>query len=48
VLAARPDAYVVEMGVPGGEPVGAMHVATYGSSPVCGQAAAEVLMGARD
>jgi beta-N-acetylhexosaminidase len=48
VLAARPDAYVVEMGVPGSEPVGAMHVATYGSSPVCGQAAAEVLTGVRD
>jgi beta-N-acetylhexosaminidase len=47
-LAARPDAYVVEMGVPGGAPVGAMHVATFGSSPVCGQAAAEVLTGARD
>ncbi|WP_034591911.1 glycoside hydrolase family 3 protein [Hamadaea tsunoensis] len=46
VLAQRPDAYVVEMGVPGGDPVGAMHVATHGSSPVCGQAAAEVLTGA--
>jgi beta-N-acetylhexosaminidase len=44
-LAERPDAYVVEMGVPGGEPVGAMHVATYGSAPVCGRAAAEVLTG---
>lgn len=47
-LAARPDAYVVEMGVPGGAPVGSMHVATFGSSPVCGQAAAEVLTGALD
>jgi beta-N-acetylhexosaminidase len=45
VLAQRPDAYVVEMGVPGGEPVGSMHVATFGSAPVCGQAAAEVLTG---
>jgi beta-N-acetylhexosaminidase len=44
-LAERPDAYVVEMGVPGGEAVGAMHVATFGSAPVCGQAAAEVLTG---
>ncbi|MCP2322412.1 beta-N-acetylhexosaminidase [Hamadaea flava] len=46
-LAERPDAYVVEMGVPGGEPVGSMHVATFGSAPVCGRAAAEVLTGAR-
>lgn len=45
-LAERPDAYVVEMGVPGGAPVGAMHVATFGSAPVCGRAAAEVLTGA--
>ncbi|NUT37274.1 MAG: glycoside hydrolase family 3 protein, partial [Hamadaea sp.] len=44
-LSERPDAYVVEMGVPGGAPVGAMHVATFGSSPVCGRAAAEVLTG---
>ncbi|MDT3396347.1 glycoside hydrolase family 3 protein [Streptomyces sp. B1866] len=45
VLAARPDAAVVEMGVPQAPPAGAPHVATYGAARVCGQAAAEVLTG---
>ncbi|MET9772772.1 glycoside hydrolase family 3 protein [Streptomyces sp. NPDC006367] len=45
VLAARPDTVVVEMGVPGAEPRGALHLATHGAARVCGRAAAEVLAG---
>ena len=45
LLAARPDAIVVEMGLPGRTDLGAIHIATYGSARVCGQAAAEVLTG---
>ncbi|WP_433132017.1 glycoside hydrolase family 3 protein [Micromonospora sp. CA-240977] len=45
-LAARPDAVVVEMGVP--EVVtGAVHLATHGATRASGRAAAEVLTGAR-
>ncbi len=43
-LAARPDAIVVEMGVPV-TVAGAVHVATYGATSVAGQAAAELLAG---
>jgi beta-N-acetylhexosaminidase len=43
-LAARPDAIVVEMGVPV-TVTGAVHVATYGATSVAGQAAAELLAG---
>jgi beta-N-acetylhexosaminidase len=39
----RPDAVVVEMGVPAAEPVGAVHIATFGAARVCGEAAAELL-----
>ncbi|MEU9588582.1 glycoside hydrolase family 3 protein [Streptomyces sp. NPDC048193] len=46
LLAARPDTIVVEMGVPGAEPRGALHVATHGAARVCGRAAAEVVAGA--
>ncbi|MFD9883210.1 glycoside hydrolase family 3 protein [Streptomyces alboflavus] len=42
----RPDALVVEMGVPAGEQVGAVHVTTYGATRVSGIAVAEVLAGA--
>jgi beta-N-acetylhexosaminidase len=43
-LAARPDAVVVEMGLP--ELVtGAVHLATFGATRACGQAAAEVIAG---
>ncbi|GGO48967.1 MULTISPECIES: glycoside hydrolase family 3 protein [Streptomyces] len=42
----RPDALVVEMGVPAGEQVGAVHVTTYGATRVSGIAVAEVLVGA--
>ncbi|MCO8276964.1 glycoside hydrolase family 3 protein [Actinoplanes sp. TRM 88003] len=46
VLAQRPDAIVVEMGVP--ETVlGAVHIATYGATRACGRAAAELIAGTR-
>lgn len=44
VLAARPDAVIVEMGVPAWTPpAGIAYLATYGASRVCAQAAAEAL-----
>ncbi|WP_030207219.1 glycoside hydrolase family 3 protein [Streptomyces sp. NRRL S-87] len=43
VLAVRPDAVVVEMGLPMAAPRGAVHVATYGASRVCARAAAEAV-----
>jgi beta-N-acetylhexosaminidase len=44
VLAARPDAVLVEMGVPAWEPPpGTAYLATYGASRACAQAAAEAL-----
>jgi beta-N-acetylhexosaminidase len=44
VLAARPDAVVVEMGVPAWTPPqGTAYLATYGASRVCARAAAEAL-----
>jgi beta-N-acetylhexosaminidase len=45
LLAVRPDAGVVEMGLPDGPTLGAFHIATHGATRVCGQAAAEVLTG---
>ncbi|MEV4475771.1 glycoside hydrolase family 3 N-terminal domain-containing protein [Nonomuraea sp. NPDC049504] len=45
LLGARPDAVVVEMGLPVRSDLGDVHIATYGSARVCGQAAAEVLTG---
>jgi beta-N-acetylhexosaminidase len=44
VLAARPDAIVVEMGIPV-TVAGAVHVATHGATSAAGQAAAELLTG---
>lgn len=41
----RPDAFVVEMGVPAGERPGAVYLATHGATRVSGVAAAEVLLG---
>ncbi|WP_113701650.1 glycoside hydrolase family 3 protein [Nonomuraea lactucae] len=41
LLARRPDAVVVELGVPGKERPGAVHVATSGGSTLCCQVAAE-------
>ena len=44
VLTARPDAVIVEMGVPAWTPPrGTAYLATYGASRVCAQAAAEAL-----
>jgi beta-N-acetylhexosaminidase len=44
LLARRPDAIVVEMGVPTCRPQGATsYVATYGAARVCADAAAEVM-----
>ncbi|WP_327086615.1 hypothetical protein OIE66_30360 [Nonomuraea sp. NBC_01738] len=45
LLSARPDAVVVEMGLPERTDLGAVHIATYGSAQVCGQAAAEAITG---
>ncbi|MEV6608192.1 glycoside hydrolase family 3 N-terminal domain-containing protein [Kutzneria sp. NPDC051319] len=45
ILAARPDAGLVEMGLPDGPTRGAFHLATHGATRVTGQAAAEVLAG---
>ncbi len=47
LLTARPDTVVVEMGVPGSPPAGALHIATHGAARVCGRAAAEVVAGRR-
>jgi beta-N-acetylhexosaminidase len=44
VLAARPDAIVVDMGAPAWTPPpGTAYLATYGASRACAQAAAEAL-----
>jgi beta-N-acetylhexosaminidase len=43
MLAARPDAVVLEMGLPVWQPPGGAYVATYGAARTCGLAAAEVL-----
>lgn len=44
LLARRPDAIVVEMGLPHCRPEGAKaYIATYGAARVCGEAAAEVM-----
>jgi beta-N-acetylhexosaminidase len=46
VLDVRPDAIVVEMGVPV-TVLGAVHLATYGATRACGLAAAEIIAGTR-
>jgi beta-N-acetylhexosaminidase len=43
ILAARPDAVVLEMGLPVWRPPSGAYVATYGAAHTSGQAAAEVL-----
>ena len=44
LLARRPDAVVVEMGLPQCRPKGASaYITTYGAARVCGEAAAEVM-----
>ncbi|WP_406277748.1 glycoside hydrolase family 3 protein [Embleya sp. NBC_00896] len=45
LLSARPDAIVVEMGLPTAETQGAVHIATYGATTASGVAVAEVLAG---
>ncbi len=44
LLDARPEAIVVEMGVPA-TPFGTAYIASYGASTACGQAVAELLTG---
>ena len=46
VVRARPDAIVVEMGVPGTTAPGAVHIITHGATTASGVAAAEALAGA--
>ncbi|TMD89617.1 MAG: glycoside hydrolase family 3 protein [Chloroflexi bacterium] len=43
-LAQRPDAILIEMGLPACRPAAANYVRTYGAARVCGIAAAEVLV----
>jgi beta-N-acetylhexosaminidase len=43
LLAARPDAAVVEMGLPGWRPPARLYLATYGAAQTSGRAAAEIL-----
>jgi beta-N-acetylhexosaminidase len=45
VVRLRPDAVVVEMGIPVAEPVGDTHIATFGAARVCGEATADLLVG---
>ncbi|MVO87178.1 glycoside hydrolase family 3 protein [Streptomyces sp. p1417] len=45
LLRTRPDALVVEMGVPTGVTLGAVHMITHGATRVSGIAAAEMLVG---
>ncbi|SNT39376.1 beta-N-acetylhexosaminidase [Streptosporangium subroseum] len=45
LLSRRPDAIVVEMGLPGPETPGGTHITTYGATTASGRAAAELLTG---
>ncbi|WP_030668027.1 glycoside hydrolase family 3 protein [Streptomyces sp. NRRL B-1347] len=45
LLRTRPDALVIEMGVPTGVPLGAVHMITHGATRVSGIAVAELLTG---
>ncbi|GAA3412819.1 glycoside hydrolase family 3 protein [Streptosporangium vulgare] len=47
LLSRRPDAIVVEMGLPGPATPGAAHITTHGATTASGQAAAELLSGRR-
>lgn len=47
LVGSRPDAVVVEMGVPNGATPGAVHLVTHGATRVSGVAAAEFLAGRR-
>ncbi|NEC74443.1 glycoside hydrolase family 3 protein, partial [Streptomyces rochei] len=48
LTAARPDAIVVEMGLPGTAGAAAAQIFTHGASAASGVAAAEVLAGSAD
>ncbi|MGI5282891.1 glycoside hydrolase family 3 protein [Nonomuraea polychroma] len=43
LLDRRPDSIVVELGVPGGDRPGAVHVATFGSTALCARVAAAAI-----
>ncbi|WP_157247760.1 glycoside hydrolase family 3 protein [Nonomuraea typhae] len=45
ILALRPDAIVAELGVPGDDRPGAVHLATHGGTALCCQVAAEAVAG---
>ncbi|MEU8075369.1 glycoside hydrolase family 3 N-terminal domain-containing protein [Catellatospora citrea] len=45
LLAARPDAVIVELGMPEPAPVGATYLVTHGGTRACAVAAAEILTG---
>jgi beta-N-acetylhexosaminidase len=47
LTSARPDAVLVEMGLPGAAPAGAAQVFTHGASAVSGRAGAEALLAGR-
>ncbi|WP_327064705.1 glycoside hydrolase family 3 protein [Kitasatospora sp. NBC_01302] len=47
LVGARPDAVVVEMGLPGDTAPGAVHIVTHGATTASGVAAAEALAGLR-
>jgi beta-N-acetylhexosaminidase len=45
VIRLRPDAVVVEMGIPVARPVGDTYIATFGAARACGEAIADLLAG---
>jgi beta-N-acetylhexosaminidase len=45
VIRLRPDAVVVEMGIPVAGPVGGTYIATFGAARACGEAIADLLAG---
>ncbi|WP_034264965.1 glycoside hydrolase family 3 protein [Actinospica robiniae] len=47
ILAARPDAIVAELGLPGSRPAGAAYLVAHGASRACAAAVAEVLCPSR-
>jgi beta-N-acetylhexosaminidase len=47
MLAGRPDAIGVEMGLPAAPAAGAAYITTHGATTASGVAAAELLIGAR-
>ncbi len=45
LVTLRPDAVVVEMGIPAAAPIGTTHIATFGAARACGEATADLLLG---